>query len=107
MRKFVFCDISDYEKELLTDLLHSEGIKYIIKREYIEIPCDCDDEDCECFDILPNYHIEVYTTAEKFEFMKVLFKKKMAEKEWLEKCFVAKLDDGKPKKVKRKKAVKK
>ena len=76
MRKFVFCDISDYEKESLTDLLHSEGIKYKVLREYIEIPCDCDDEDCECFDILPNYQIEVYTTLEKFEFMKVLFKKK-------------------------------
>ena len=104
--KFVFCDKSDYEKELLTDLLHSEGIKYRVKREYIEIPCDCDDEDCECFDIFPNYHVEAYTTVEKFEFIKALFKKKLAEKEWLEKCFVAKFDDGKPKKVRRKKSVK-
>ena len=100
MRKFVFCDISEYEKELLTDLLHSEGIKYVIKREYIEIPCDCDDEDCECFNVFPNYQIEVYTTVEKFEFMKVIFKKKMAEKELLEKCFRIK------EKSKRKKSVK-
>lgn len=58
-----------------------------VLKSYNVPSCDCDDEDCECFDILPNYQIEVYTTVEKFEFMKVLFKKKMAEKEWLEKCF--------------------
>lgn len=100
MRKFVFCDKSDYEKELLTDLLHSEGIKYIIKREYIEIPCDCDDEDCELFDVFPNYQIEAYTTVEKFEFMKVLFKKKIAEKELLEKCFRMKPKNKRKKSVK-------
>ena len=101
--KFVFCDISDDEKELLTDLLHSEGIKYTIKREYIEMPCDCDDENCECFDVFLNYHVEVYTILEKFEFIKVLFKKKMTEKELLEKCFEKKMDS----KQKRKRTVKK
>ena len=67
--KFIFTDKTEYEKELITDLLHSEGIKYVIKCEYIEIPCDCDDEDCELFDVFPNYQIEAYTTVEKFEFM--------------------------------------
>ena len=97
--KFVFCDKSDTEKETLIELLHSEGIKYCVKREVIEFPCDCDDEDCDYVEFLPIYHIEAYTTTEKFEFMKVLLEKKLAEKELLEKCFKMK--------QKRKRAVKK
>lgn len=97
--KFIFIDKSEYEKELITELLHSECIKYCIKREYIEIPCDCDDEDCDIVEFLPNYQIEAYTTVEKFEFIKALFKKKMEEKVMLENCF--------RKKIRKKRAVKK
>lgn len=84
--KFVFTDKSEDDKELLTDLLHSEHIKYAVKREAIELPCDCGDEDCDYFELLPIFHVEAYTTLEKFEFIKALFKKKKAENIWLEKC---------------------
>ena len=98
MRKFVFTDKSEDEKELITELLHSENIKYSVKQEVLEITCDCDDEDCDFIELLPIYQIEAYTTLEKFEFIKVLFNKKMAEKIMLEKCFRKRM---------RKKAVKK
>lgn len=87
MRKFVFFDKTEYEKEIITDLLHSEGIKYVITQEVLEISCDCEDEDCDCVEFLPNYQIEVYTTMEKFEFIKVLFEKKLEQKLMLENCF--------------------
>ena len=93
--KFIFTDKSDVEKELITELLHSENIKYKIKQEVAEISCNCDDEECECIEFLPIYQIETYTTVEKFEFIKVLFKKKMAEKLMLEKCFRKKFKNRK------------
>ena len=100
--KFVFCDKSDSEKELLTDLLHSEGIKYIVKREYIEFPIDSEDEDEEeCIEFFPNYHIEVFTTLEMFEFLKVLFKKKIEQQQMLEKCFHLKMKKPRKKVVKK------
>lgn len=99
--KFVFYDKSDYEKELLTDLLHSERIRYVVKREYIELPIDCDDEDEECFELFPTFHIEIDTTLEKFEFMKVLFQKKLEQQQLLEKCFKLKNKKSKKKAVKK------
>lgn len=99
--KFIFFDKSEYEKELITDLLHSENIKYVIKKEYVEIPYDCEDEESELVEYLANYNIEVFTTLEKFEFIKVLFDKKMKEKIMLEKCFRMKQKKTKKKAVKK------
>jgi len=96
--KFVFVDKSENEKELITDILHSEGIKYVVKREYIEFFTDDEDNE-ECIEFFPSYHIEVFTTVEMFEFIKVLYKKKIEQQQMLEKCFHLKM--------KKKKAVQK
>jgi hypothetical protein len=98
IRKFVFTDLDDDEKDAIVELVKSEGIRYSIKREFIEIPCEeCEDE--ECFDVFPIFHVEVLTTMEKYDFLKVLLKKKMEKLNWLNKCYA--LEYGKEKKKKK------
>jgi hypothetical protein len=101
IRKFVFTDLDDDEKDAIVELVKSEGIRYSIKREYVEVPCECEDE--ECFDVFPIFHVEVLTTMEKYDFLKVLLKKKMEKLIWLNKCYALEYGKEKEKKKVRKK----
>ena len=99
MRKFVFTDMDEDEKDALLELIKSEGIRYNVRRENLEIPCEGEEEDF--IGIFTIFHVDIFTTLEKYDFLNVLLKQKMEKLELLEKCFMLK-----PKK-KRKKATKK
>lgn len=81
--KYIIYDKTEYEMDIITDILEEENIGYKTKRhakEYMDCPFG------KAFIIL--YDIEVENISyEKLEFIKFLADKRIKERNYIEKCY--------------------
>lgn len=88
--RFVFCDKSDLETDIITDMLYTEKIPYKVKSKPVYVCfADEEEEDCECIH-KTIYDIYVNTDLEHFDFIKVIAEKKIRERVKLELSYLKK-----------------
>jgi len=88
--KFVFCDKSDLESDIITNVLYTEKIPYKVKSKEIHA-CFYDEEEdyCECM-VKTVYDIFVDTDLEHYDFVKAISEQKIMERVKLEFCYMKK-----------------
>ena len=80
--KYILYDKTDFEMDIITDILEEEHISYKTKRhakEYMDCPLG------RAYIIL--FNIEVDTSYENFEFIKYLADKQIKQRKHIEKCY--------------------
>lgn len=80
--KYILYDKTEYEMDIITDILEEENIKYNTKRhakEYMDCPIG------KAFIVV--YDIAIDTTYEHLEFIKFLADKRIKERNHIEKCY--------------------
>ena len=88
--KFVFCDKSDLEADIITNVLYTEKIPYKLKSKKVHC-CfiDEEEEDCECV-VKTVYDIYTDTDLEHYDFVKEISERKIMERVKLEFCYMRK-----------------
>lgn len=79
---YIIYDKTEYEMDIITDILEEENIKYNTKRhakEYMDCPIG------KAFIVV--YDIAIDTTYEHLEFIKFLADKRIKERNHIEKCY--------------------
>lgn len=93
--KFVFCDKSKVEMEIITDVLHEENIPYKIKSKIIKDMFFDDDDEPDFMIVEELYDIECFTTLEYFDFVKHIAYKRIDNRIKLERDYISKMKVGK------------
>ena len=92
MRKFVFCDKSKVEMNIITDVLYDEKIPYKLETKEVKHFCFCDDEEEDDFVFVEEmYNIHCFTDLEHFDFVKHIAYKKINQRIYLERCALKKV----------------
>ena len=90
--KFVFCDKSKTEMNVITNVLYEEKIPHKIRPYLVKDYFFSEDDDDDDFCIVEEmYNIEVYTDLEHFDFVKAIAYKKIKDRIQLEKCYIKKV----------------
>ena len=88
--KFVFCDKSDLETNIITNVLQTEKIPYKVKSKKVHA-CFYDEEedDYECmFQVANVYDIFVNTDLEHYDFVKAIAENEIRKIVKLEICYM-------------------
>lgn len=89
--KFVFCDKSKVEMEIITDVLHEENIMYKTKSKVIKDVFFDEDDEPDFMIVEEVYEIECFTDLEHFDFVKHLAYKRIENRMKLERDYTSKL----------------
>ena len=88
--KFVFCNKSELETDIITNVLYTEKIPYKVKSKKVHA-CFVDEEEdyCDCM-VQTVYDIFVNTDLDHFDFVKEISERKIMDRVKLEFCYMKK-----------------
>lgn len=89
--KFVFCDKSKVEMEIITDVLSDENIPFKIKTKVVKDVFFDEDDEPDFMIVEELYEIDCFTDLAHFDFVKHVADKRIANRIKLEKDYLSKL----------------
>ena len=85
---FIFSDKSEYEADIITNILASENILFKTRINNVPVYIDCEDE--EPYDFVPLYDIICFTDLVHFDFVSKIANEKIQKIKTLNKIFYSK-----------------